>query len=393
MEIRDKSRSKDKAAVSTSIFGVGVAMSNGKRTMKCFFVGDVALGDHPKSVGFGFYSHYKQGIPFSKAPTLFPHEIEADIIFGNLEFNIGAESLSGNDFSDLNCRGVSQYAEFLKKAGFTVLNMANNHIFQHGREEFNKTVQLLSSKNILVTGLKDGTGQSTMIRIGNQTIAFLAWSTRPRQGFACPPPYDEFNEETCYSEIVKAKTYADIVCVSLHWGEEFIEIPSDEERRIARSMIDSGAHIVVGHHPHVIREIEEYRGGLIAYSLGNFIGDMIWNTRTASTGLLYTEFTDGLLTAWKWYPAKIGKDYFPHYDPPASETMVSCYSKKNVRLNNKLNHISYHKLASHALNRHRFLTLLHMIRNFFKYDSEILYGIIRNAIKLRFLEYARKDLK
>jgi hypothetical protein len=345
---------------------------------------------YPKSVGFGFYSRYKQGIPLSKAETLFPMGIETDVKFGNLEFNLGNKDLPTEDFKDINCRGISQYADFLEKAGFNVLNMANNHIFQHGREEFDKTLRLLSSKGISVAGLKNDQAQRNMVKVNDQSIAFLAWSARPRQGFDCEPPYKELDEDECYREIENAKSYAAMICVSLHWGEEFIELPSDGERRIARRMIDKGANIVVGHHPHVIREVEEYNGGLIAYSLGNFICDMTWNRLTANTGLLYVEFGDGRILDWQWFPGTIGKDFFPRYNNSCDRASVDSSWATFQKLNNKLTHSTYDELAEKALNKHRRLTLFHMIRNILRYDPNILIGIIRNAICLRFSSIDRK---
>ena len=358
-------------------------MTNGDQTVRCMFVGDIALGDHPKSVGFGFYSRYKLGIPLSKAETLFPKGIEADVIFGNLEFNLGNKTLPSGDFDQLNCRGISQYADFLEKAGFNVLNMANNHIFQHGRDEFDKTLNLLSSKGISITGLIDDPISRNIIKVNDFSMTFLAWSARPRQGFTCAPPYKEFVEEEAIKEIEKVKSLSNLICVSLHWGEEFIEIPSEEEKRIARLLIDYGANVVIGHHPHVIREVEAYNGGLIAFSLGNFICDMIWNKATARTGVLYTEFNNRNLVDWKWFPAIIGSDYFPRYCKSDQENSVACNSIKFNALNDKLKLSTYNQLALKALKQHRRLTLLHMLKNIARYDKYLLFGIVLNAIKLR----------
>jgi poly-gamma-glutamate synthesis protein (capsule biosynthesis protein) len=363
------------------------------KALKLILVGDIALGDHPKSVGFGFYSKYKEGIPLSKAETLFPKVLKADIIFGNLEFNIGGSVLSGVDFSDLNCRGISQYADFLVKSGINVLNMANNHIFQHGREECDNTIKLLSDRGISLVGLKDEYGHNKFIKVGDQIIAFLGWSARPRQGFDGVPPYKEFEESECYKEIEETKSFADFICVSFHWGEEFIEIPSDEEKRIAKAMIDKGANVVVGHHPHVIREVEEYNGGVIAYSLGNFICDMTWNKATANTGLLYIDFSNGLIRDWKWFPGFIGKDYFPHCDKASTRKPVDGSTKKYCLLYDKLKRQSYNELAAKALSRHRRLTLFHMAKNFHKYSPKIVLDIILNAIKVRFSQKDCKDTK
>ena len=67
-----------------------------------------------------------------------------------------------------------------------------------------------------------------------------------------------------------------MVAVSLHFGTEGIALPTSDAVRKARWLIESGAGIVLGHHPHVFQPVEKYKGGLIIYSMGNFIFDLFW---------------------------------------------------------------------------------------------------------------------
>lgn len=346
--------------------------------IKCIFVGDLALGDHPKSVGFGFYSKYKNGIPLDKARSLFPEAYSHDILFGNLEFTLGNATLKGKSHDEINCRGIVRYAEFLQQAGFNVVNIANNHIFQHGIDDFENTLKLLTDRGIGIVGLRDNGCLSNVVRIGDQSVCLLGCSARPRQGFVGQPPYREFDEKSYYEEITEARKKYSFVCVSMHWGEEFIEIPSNNEKRIARKLIDAGANVVVGHHPHVIREVEEYNGGLIAYSLGNFICDMIWNEKTRKTGYLYVEFADRSISSWKMVYGRIDDSYFPEYfmmpyDP--SCTFRGLYTRLEVS--------PYNNLARSALRQHQILTVLHMLRNFWKYGLGVWLSMLGKAIKDR----------
>jgi len=80
-------------------------------------------------------------------------------------------------------------------------------------------------------------------------------------------------DEDVKADIGKAKERADIVIVSFHWGWEYSDHPDKETRELAHLAVESGANLVIGHHPHVIQGVEVYRGGLICYSLGNFIFD------------------------------------------------------------------------------------------------------------------------
>jgi len=348
------------------------------RPIKCIFVGDLALGDHPKSVGFGFYSKYKNGIPVDKVGSLFQGASDHDILFGNLEFNLGNAELTGKSHDELNCRGISKFVDFLQQVGFNVVNIANNHIYQHGIVEFEKTLKKLRDKGIGIVGLRNNKCCSNVIKVDDQSVVILGWSARPRQGFNDLPPYLEFDEMSCYEEIAEAKKKFSYVCVSMHWGEEFIEIPSENEKRVAKKMIDMGASVVIGHHPHVIREIEEYNGGLIAYSLGNFICDMTWNEKTRKTGYLYVEFADCRISRWKNVHGRIGDSYFPEYSnelPDSSGAFSELYSKLRTS--------SYAHLAQCALLRHQLLTLLHMFRNCLKYRPSILLSMMGKAIRDR----------
>lgn len=346
--------------------------------MKCIFVGDVALGDHPKSVGFGFYSRYCEGIPPAKSKLQFPPSWEHDILFGNLEFSLGCENPRLVEAPNRSCRGIPSYVDFLATAGFNVLNLANNHIYQYGRGEFEKTVELLRAQGIGIVGVQGSAFDQRALEVKDNRVLVLGWSARPRQGFVEPPPYQEFNEERCYAEIAAASENGAIVVASIHWGEEFVEFPSPEERRIARCMIDAGASLVVGHHPHAVREVEEYRNGLIAYSLGNFICDMTWNEVTRKTACLYVEFDSHGLTNWDISIGRIEDDYFPSFSP--SGVLAETRKRSEGLEHDKA---SYELMAQQALSRHQRLTFLHMLRNSWRYPASIWWHMLKIALRAR----------
>lgn len=67
--------------------------------------------------------------------------------------------------------------------------------------------------------------------------------------------------------------------MSLHWGNEYIHYPSISQIKLAHKIIDAGIDIIIGHHPHVIQPVERYKNGVIFYSLGNFLFDMLWSKK------------------------------------------------------------------------------------------------------------------
>ena len=83
----------------------------------------------------------------------------------------------------------------------------------------------------------------------------------------------------------EVRPQVDVLIASLHWGDEFIDQPSPEQIRVGRAMIDGGFDVVIGHHPHILQGVEEHDGGVIAYSLGNFVYDQ-WQPRLRQSAIL-----------------------------------------------------------------------------------------------------------
>lgn len=351
-------------------------------------VGDVALGNHPKTPGFGFYSRYIQGIPKILCQRILPAGVRPDVLFGNLEFALANDARHPG--TNACCLGSDTYVRFLRESGFTVLNVANNHAWQYGDAFFRETVNALKGTGIKVVGIPDDFEPAGFVQIKGSTVAFLGCSARPRQGFQGSPGYNEFDEGGFLQRIRDARRHADLVCVSVHWGEEFLPIASPWERGIAHAMIDAGAAVVVGHHPHILKEIETWRDGLIAYSLGNFIGDMIWNPVTRETGCLIVEARNSRVISNTFFPAAIERDFFPLYlDPPSSRKILEERTARHARLAIQLKSFPYESLARRALRRHQWLTLGFVLRNVFRYRLATLAEILYEAMKVRLQRYQR----
>lgn len=357
-------------------------MSSEEGILRLALVGDIALGNHPKMPGFGFYSRYHKGLPIIMAKKVLPPRLSPDIVFGNLEFVLARDN--DHPGMDSSCIGVESFVPFLKQSGFTVLNVANNHSLDYGENKFIESVKSIQENGIKVVGVPEDFDPAGYIRVKGKVIAFVGCTAHPRQ---------LGEDQTCYNiydrgfleKIQTAKKTADLVCVSVHWGEEFIPIPSPWEQKTGRAMIDAGAGIVVGHHPHVLREVEKFKNGIIAYSLGNFIGDMTWNRSTRETGCLMVESNGSAILDNKFYPAIIGPDFFPDYFPLARH--AQCLSTQAQRYGNwkmALKKKNYKSLSGKAMRENQWLTLLFFLRNLFKYKSGTLKEIIVHGISVRF---------
>lgn len=230
-------------------------------------VGDISLGATPV-------------LPFGGATDMFTdvsRYLTGDVVLGNLE---GALAFGGvskcAEVSTPGCfafRVPPWYAHRLEQAGFSVLNLANNHSGDFGPEGTAETIAALDGAGLLHTGRR---GQVARVEVGAVRVAVL--------GFA---PYERVQNlldiAAARALVRRADTWADLVIVNMHAGAEgasrtrvrpgpevFLGEPRGDPVAFAHAAIEAGADLVVGHGPHVLRGMEWYRGRLIAYSLGNF---------------------------------------------------------------------------------------------------------------------------
>lgn len=277
-------------------------------------VGDIAFGDHPLCAGFGAHSRYRSrppGLAFAKVRSALG---EADIIFGNLECTLSEVGLRPGDYHSIQMRGAPRYLDDLGTAGFTVVNVANNHALQHGKEAFLDSARMLRDAGIAICGLRaDDHRHATPVHIERNglRLAFLGYSLRPRQYFTEEPIYAEGYQDEILADVRAVRSGCDSVVVSLHWGSEFIDRPSPDEIALARAIVDAGADAIIGHHPHVLRGIERRGRGIILYSLGNFVCDMIWDETLRETAIVRLCLTREGAAIDRIVPVRVNDDCQP----------------------------------------------------------------------------------
>ena len=210
---------------------------------------------------------------------------KADIAFLNLETPL---SRRGYPYPEKKYvfRADPAAAAAMAKAGINVVSLANNHIMDYGPEALTDTIRYLDAAGIARTGAGSNLAEAAkpaLLDIDGTGVAFLAFSnTFPRTFWAkLRRPGTHFGSDKAVSRAAGAASGGGPLIVSFHWGEELSEEPKEYQVRLAHLAIDSGADIVVGHHPHVPQPIEIYHGKPILYSLGNFsFGSYSRNTRT-----------------------------------------------------------------------------------------------------------------
>ena len=284
-----------------------------EKPITLLFVGDIMLS---RGVANQIEKHQDYDWPFLKISTTTQ---EADLTFGNLEGPIS--SRGENQGSMYSFRTSPELVEGLKFAGFDILSLANNHIWDYGKEALEDTIAMLKHSGIETIGAGENYEKanapviidfnstlrgstSSQIREVEPRIAFLAYTNlypKSLEATENSAGISSFELEKVKTDIqeLKALKLADIIIVSFHWGEEYQDRSNPSQQEIAHSLIDAGADLIIGHHPHVIQEVEEYlsspialegqgppspkasaRRGWAAYSLGNFVFDQNFSKET-----------------------------------------------------------------------------------------------------------------
>lgn len=245
--------------------------------------------------------------------------------------------LGSSDFSLVNVemaisdRGEPHWKEFVFRAppsaaeriaagGVSVANLANNHANDYGPDALTDTIDLLEAAGVTTIGAgrdADEAYQYRLLSTGNGVrvafvgasmivpAAFAAGATTPGIASAHSPA-----RARVLDTVRAAAAEADAVIVAVHWGIERDTCPSNDQRLLARQLLDAGADAVIGHHPHVLQPVELVGRKLVAYSLGNFI----WHVRSGvlgETGILQIDFDGDGVTTWEFHPHVLDADGAP----------------------------------------------------------------------------------
>lgn len=201
----------------------------------------------------------------------------SDLAFVNLECCIssGGRPVPGKEFC---FRGPADTAECLALGGVDVVSLSNNHAKDYGDQALLDTMDNLQKRCVVWCGAGENIEEAyapAVMDVRGRKVAFLAFTSVVPYGWpatssscGCATTYDR----DMVSEAIKEASRAnDVVVASFHWGIELQTSPNGDQRALAHLAIDSGADLVLGHHPHVVQGFELYRDGFIAYSLGNFV--------------------------------------------------------------------------------------------------------------------------
>ena len=272
------------------------------------FAGDIYLSDHVmeayEAAGDDISGVLSEG---------YQAEIEAaDYFVANEEFPFSNRGEQAKD-KQYTFRVDPKYVSMFKDMDIDLVTLANNHTLDFGTEALLDTVKTLDEAGIKHVGagknLADA-GKPVIVSIKGKRIAFIG-ATRviPEADWAAgessPGLLAAYSDTALINEIKAVRDEADIVIVYMHWGQERHEYPNEVQKTLAHAIVDAGADLVIGAHPHVLQGFEYYKDVPIAYSLGNFI----FGSSIPKTALLRVTITDDNDLTLQLIPGTSGAGY------------------------------------------------------------------------------------
>lgn len=178
-----------------------------------------------------------------------------DVTIANLETTF--TDSNDKEEKQFNFKATSDFAKSLTLGSIEGVNLSNNHIYDYKEKGFQDTKLALENEKIKYFG----EGSKWITKIKGESFGFLGyrgWST------------DQSFLDKLKKDILELKKTNSVIVINFHWGNESQYYPIDAQKQLAHFAIDNGADVILGHHPHVIQGIEQYKNRIIAYSLGNF---------------------------------------------------------------------------------------------------------------------------
>lgn len=289
--------------------------------MRIMFVGDISLGEYYTSFGHGPGTYLKHSDVFKDVRGILA---QADLAVGNLEAPLTTHNYNPGEPESIVLRGDPKHAALLYDAGFRVLQVANNHTIQHGKEGFDETVRALTDAGIRPVGLHQQ--ETVVLDIGGTTLGFLAASDVPDNTDTAQESYQRLNDEFI-ARVTQAVATVDHLFVTLHWGLEASTSPMAYQRELISSLGKAGVRGVIGSHPHLFYESWVEGASVAAPSLGNFVFDLCWDERLLKTGILDVQLESSGLSARIW-PVEImdnGCRPTPTGEPVAINSVTRLY--------------------------------------------------------------------
>ncbi|MCR4951400.1 MAG: CapA family protein [Solobacterium sp.] len=201
-----------------------------------------------------------------------------DLRFYNQETTLGGTAMGLSGYPRFN--SPQEWGDAMVGAGFNLVSTANNHSLDKGFPGIEASLNYWRSKEGVVTAgtylTQEEHDALPVYEINGITYTFLAW-TCGTNGLSAPSSkqyiINDYQKDMqgMIDQVKRANEISDVVIVSIHWGQEYVMNPNEHQQMLARQLVDAGADIIVGNHPHVIQPIEKIGDAVCFYAMGNFI--------------------------------------------------------------------------------------------------------------------------
>ncbi|CAH0289663.1 Capsule biosynthesis protein CapA [Peribacillus sp. Bi96] len=267
------------------------AASKSDQPLTMTMVGDVMMGRNVEEVtekhGYDYLFRYMK-----------PYFAASDYVSGNYEHPALKDGVSNYKEADTAIRLNSNKSgvKAVKDAGFSVMTLANNHMMDFEERGLLDTIDEFKNADMDYVGVGSNTADAKAsidyADVNGLRVATLGFTDVYKKDAV--PKNDQAgllnaNPDLLFEMIGKARDAeqgnADLVVVNMHWGQEYSSSATSRQTDLAKAVIDAGADIIIGHHPHVLQSFDVYKDGIIFYSLGNFIFDQGW-TRTKDSAMV-----------------------------------------------------------------------------------------------------------
>ena len=211
-----------------------------------------------------------------------------DLKFCNQESIIGGNALGISGYPSFN--SPYEIGDELVNLGFNLISLANNHALDKGENAILHSNSYWNSKNVVTAGTYSSLEERNKVNIYEQNgikYAFLAYTTTSNARVKKDYLVNIYSADKVKKDIDSVKEQVDVIMVSMHWGSENTNKPTESQKQIAEYLSSLGVNIVIGHHPHVVQPVQYINDTLVIYSLGNFISNQLSIALNNGIGLMY----------------------------------------------------------------------------------------------------------
>jgi Bacterial capsule synthesis protein PGA_cap len=241
------------------------------------FVGDVLLARHVETLmernGFDYPF---LGIDLSQLSS-------STYVVGNFEASIPLQHKK-TPINNVNFSVADKFIATLIKGGFTHVSLANNHSFDSGQAGFANTAKVLADYRMSVFGSPN--------TIGANSLAYLSVNGIKVSLIGINAVFKSYSDDEIKTLFELATTNSQFQIVYIHWGDEYLNTSNNAQKDLAAKLIDLGADLIIGHHPHVVQEIGLINNVPVFYSLGNYIFDQYFSVPVQTGLMLNLSFTE-----------------------------------------------------------------------------------------------------